>query len=397
MSTDFQTGIFKGDDSFDTGKKAALKASEKLDGEPHFAVVFSSSEYNYDEAISGVRSVVGDAELMGCSTAGEFTEEDVKTGSVGVALISSDNYKFFTGIGKGLKEDVGKAIKNASSDFPEMLKDFPYKTVINLHDGLAGKGTQVTWKTLEILGQDVKLVGGSAGDDLKFNETKVFQDGKTETDAVALGMMASKEPITVAVEHGHEPISEPLDVTKSEDGMIYELNGRPAIEVLKEQAREDAMEEFGIDVDELEPGTDEWTKFMTNYEVGIEATQGYKIRWVGLTKSDEGPLKTACEVPEGSVVRITKGTKKDQIEASRKAARKAMEIAGDRDIAGALIFECAVRCAILGDDFPKAVEAMKDELDMPLLGFETYGEIAVERGQMSGFHNTTTVVMLIPK
>jgi len=32
---------------------------------------------------------------------------------------------------------------------------------------------------------------------------------------------------------------------------------------------------------------------------------------------------------------------------------------------------------------------------IPLIGFETYGEIAMEIGQLSGFHNTTTVIMLI--
>ena len=31
---------------------------------------------------------------------------------------------------------------------------------------------------------------------------------------------------------------------------------------------------------------------------------------------------------------------------------------------------------------------------IPIIGFETYGEIGMEPTQMSGFHNTTTVVML---
>ena len=32
----------------------------------------------------------------------------------------------------------------------------------------------------------------------------------------------------------------------------------------------------------------------------------------------------------------------------------------------------------------------------PLAGFETYGEIALDVGAMSGFHNTTAVVLALP-
>lgn len=33
----------------------------------------------------------------------------------------------------------------------------------------------------------------------------------------------------------------------------------------------------------------------------------------------------------------------------------------------------------------------------PLAGFETYGEIALDAGDMSGFHNTTSVVLAFPR
>ena len=52
---------------------------------------------------------------------------------------------------------------------------------------------------------------------------------------------------------------------------------------------------------------------------------------------------------------------------------------------------------ILKDDFKKAVDAIKEVLNgIPLIGFETYGEIAMEEGQLSGYHNATTVVVLLP-
>ena len=67
-------------------------------------------------------------------------------------------------------------------------------------------------------------------------------------------------------------------------------------------------------------------------------------------------------------------------------------------VAGAIVFDCVCRGVILGDDFRRGIEAIASTLgDVPLLGFETYGEIAMSPGQFSGFHNTTTVVMLLPE
>jgi hypothetical protein len=53
---------------------------------------------------------------------------------------------------------------------------------------------------------------------------------------------------------------------------------------------------------------------------------------------------------------------------------------------------------ILDDRFTVAVKSTAHELgDVPLAGFETYGEIALDAGDMSGFHNTTTVVLALPR
>ena len=66
-------------------------------------------------------------------------------------------------------------------------------------------------------------------------------------------------------------------------------------------------------------------------------------------------------------------------------------------VAGALVFDCICRNLILEGDFSRAVLGMSEELGgAPLAGFETYGEIALDAGDMSGFHNTTSVVLAFP-
>jgi len=86
----------------------------------------------------------------------------------------------------------------------------------------------------------------------------------------------------------------------------------------------------------------------------------------------------------------------EQISSAKKAAEIALLAAKGARLAGAIVFDCVCRAVILGDGFSKAVNEIKNVLNVPLIGFETYGEIAMEIGQLSGFHNTTTVVLLIP-
>ncbi len=88
--------------------------------------------------------------------------------------------------------------------------------------------------------------------------------------------------------------------------------------------------------------------------------------------------------------------KEAQIASARKAAEVAFQATRGVKLAGAIVFDCVCRAVILEDDFSKAIDEIKDVLEVPLIGFETYGEIAMEIGQLSGFHNTTTVVLLIP-
>lgn len=61
------------------------------------------------------------------------------------------------------------------------------------------------------------------------------------------------------------------------------------------------------------------------------------------------------------------------------------------------MFDCACRKLLLGEQFVSAVHNISQELgDVPVAGFESYGEIALTDGEMSGFHNTTTVLLAFP-
>ncbi|WP_255151044.1 FIST signal transduction protein [Halorarius halobius] len=393
----FGTGLDRGDDGAAVARRATRAALSGVDGDPAYSVVFCSSRYDYETVVEGVREETGEAPLVGCSSAGEFTDRRVADGSVAVAVGGGGGHRFFTGLGTGLRDDETAAVREAAGSLPTQVPDYPHRSVVNLHDGLAGKGEELSLTCLNALGQNVRFAGGSAGDDLNMERTCVFRDDTVAEDAVALGQFASTSPPVISVEHGHEPISPPLTVTRAEGNTVHELDGRPAFEVWKEHVAGRVREEMDCHVENLDPGTDAFAAALTNYVFGLETGTGLKIRWPGPTTRADGPIEFTCSIPEGTVLRVAASSTDEQVASAREAARSAAELAGDTDVAGALVFDCICRSTSLGDRFAEAVDAIDDELGVPFIGFETYGEMAMERGQLSGYHNTTTVIMLLPE
>lgn len=400
MSTKFGTAILKGDDSYQTGRQVAKNALAKIgDKKVDFSVVFVSSKYDYAQVIKGIREETGNAPLIGCSTAGEFTEEKVEKDSVACALISSDTHKFFTGMGKGIRKNEIDCLKDAVAKLPQQksMKDYPVNSFIVLLDGLSGKGEEVSLAAISLLGSNIRIAGGSAGDDLKFKETSTFSNDTASSDSISVASIFSKTGPTIGIDHGHTPVSIPYTVTKAIGNKIYELDGKPAMKVWLDATREPAKQ-IGIDVDKLWQQPDQIGKFSFIFEGGLKTGKGYKIRWSGLGPDTKDHLPFVCSIPEGAVMRVMTGTKESQIASARNAARYALENLNGKKPAGAIVFDCVVRGAILGNEFSTAIDEIKKVLgNIPIVGFETYGEIGLEEGQLSGFHNTTTVVLLFPE
>jgi methyl-accepting chemotaxis protein len=203
----------------------------------------------------------------------------------------------------------------------------------------------------------------------------------------------SKSRLGLGVCHGQTPLSAPLRVTKAEGNVVYEIEGRPAWDVWREQTRESARVN-GIDVDHLDPKAE--IDYLLRYQAGLANGAEYKVR-APLSRK-QGAIHFACGIPEGTVIRVTESVPEGQITSAREAARRARASLGGRPVAGAIVFDCICRNLILRSDFGRAVRGMAEELgDVPLAGFETYGEIAMDAGDMSGFHNTTSVVLAFPR
>lgn len=363
-----------------------------VNSDPSLIFVFASTKQPLTELCQLFANNFQGAVILSSSTSGEFIETGDDKGSV-AAIALSGEFKVSAGIGTGLKNDAEGAISQALSNHPSEESGYPYKTAIMLIDPLAGNGEEATLLAAAMLGEQVQLAGGAAADDLAMKSTHVGLGTNVSTDAVVIAQIYSKSPLGIGVCHGHIPISAPMRVTKAKDNIVQEVDGRPAWQVWVEKTRDIALRQ-GIHVDTLSAG--EIGAYLLRYEAGLSVGDDYKIR-APLAKNDDGSIAFACGIPEGTVFRITESIESKQLQSAQEAARQAREkLKGEA--AAAVVFDCICRNLILTNEFSSAIRAISQELgNVPLAGFETYGEIALNIGDMSGFHNTTSVVLAFPK
>jgi hypothetical protein len=390
MATRMSVGHAKGTDAKAMGRKAAEEARERLGADPILGIAFCTSKIDQSALAGGLCDVLGDAPVIGCSSAGEFVTDRISDGGLAVALLASDEMAVSVGIGEGLRANTARAVRQLCAELKKNAKAPPagatHRTVLLLSDGMAGNGEGLVDTMAMELGGGVTLAGGAAGDDAAFKETSVFLNRRVARDAAVAAELVSKKKIGVGVYHGWCAASAPGTVTKAEGGKLIEIDGKPAIEMYRAYAKK-----LGVQLTK-----ENQNHFVFTHELGIVLMNNeLKVR-APLSVNDDGSINCATEVPVGQQVRVVEGDHEAIISAAKTAAEQAVLGIGGQKAAGAIVFDCVARKLVLGDGFKREVQAFQDVVKAPVMGFNTYGEIARVRGQLSGFHNTTAVVAVVP-
>jgi methyl-accepting chemotaxis protein len=393
MTTRVRSALARG-----TASQAAAALASQLQpsgsGEtPALIFAFASLQQPLDIMLPELAARFPRSAVLGASTAGEFTERgDTKDAACALAL--SGDYRVFAGIGTGLAADPERALGHALEGQPMQLHGYRHRSAVLLLDPLAGNGEETTLLASALLGDNVSLAGGAAGDYLAMKQTLVGCGSRVASDAVVLAQIFSKRPLGIGISHGHRAMSDSLRVTSSHGNTVQTIDGRPAWDVWRERTAPAAALR-GVDVSRLP--ADQIPAFLLQYEAGLSVGGEIKIR-APLSLGENGAIHFACGIPTGTVFRLTESEPERQIASAREAARRALARLGGAKPAGAVVFDCICRNLILGERFGTAVRAISEELgQVPIAGFETYGEIALDVGDMSGFHNTTSVVLAFPE
>lgn len=406
MATDFATGFGMGETGEEAGRNAANRALSGMSVDaPDFGVVFSSPKYDCADVIPGIRSITGDCDLIGSTAQGIFTGDGIHTSfarggnGVTVALVASDDIRFFTGIGRELSNDLEAGVSEAAEGLPSSVDGYPNLT------GLLFSSSPIRREEIGMLTYQqvpIQWAGGGASDVSQEN-VAVFTGDEIASDGVALAVFASKYPAGVGVGHAHEPIGGSYTVTKSDENFVYELDGEPAYEVWKRAFDELVAEQFGYHIEDVEDDQPRLMQVMAEMAFGIRTGDDeYKIRTplktVYLDESDAaaGALYLGGSIPEGVVLHRMGSSETRTIERGKEAVRQATADMDRGPVAGALAFDCACGELVLGREYNRLTEAISDSIGAPLAGFQSAGQACFNRTDMRGQHSVATSLFLFP-
>lgn len=393
--TKIGNGISNNPNTIIATREAINNAINMIDNHiPDLVIVFSSTNYDLELVLKTIKEIAKTDMIIGASSAGEFTQNKAITSGISITTIKSDSMIFELSKADNFKNRFSEVAEECFSTFRDdakkmLQKGFSYPSVLIMSDGLASsRGEELVKNIYAKTGILSQIAGGAAGDDGKFKETKVLFKEKAITGAVVFLKIFSKDKIGLGVSHGMEKASKQMRATKSEDAILYELDGKPAFEVYKEYA-----ESCGVTLTE-----ENTINFLINNELAIQDLTFSKIR-APMFPNPDGSLVMAAEVPNGAPVAIVNSKKDLLLKAAKTAAEEAKKNLGNKSCSGVLVFECLCRQAILGTEFFKEVQEISNVFgsSVPVSGFSTYGEIAKYGGSLNGFHNSTVVVCAFPE
>jgi len=351
-------------------------------------ILFSSSRHEYETLLRTITDSFPVEQLVGCSSAGEFVGTKHGEGSVTAIAFRSGEMAFSSGLGTNLSASPRDAAAGMLGSFRGLNNnDYRYKYALVLNDALAGYAEELIQQIAIQSGGRYQLFGGGAGDDAAFRRTHVFF-GKEAHSNAAVGLeILSNKPLGIGVRHGWVPATSPFRVTEAKGNAVYSLNATPVEDVVHEYAAS-TQQEF----DRTDP-----LPFLLHNILGLKTDAGYKLR-VPLGFGADGSLTCAAEVPTGAAVSIMSSDGTSAAHAAAEATRDAISQLEGNKPGAALFFDCVATRLRVGKGFGNELGAVEQVLgSIPLVGCNTYGQIARADGQFSGFHNCTAIVCVIPE
>jgi len=267
--------------------------------EAGLVIVFASSRFNLDQLGAALQDRFGPATVIGCTTAGEIGPVGYLDGSLSGVSIHRDDITFEV----ALMESLSRFEFGAGQRFAHKLKETLCQRVPTLApenafafmliDGLCGREEVVTRAFYDGLG-GMALIGGSAGDDQAFVETRVLCDGRFVSDAALLLVVTTPFLFEVFKTQHFVSGDDRMVVTAAIPAkrIVIEINGCPAAE---EYARA-----VGRDLDRLD------SMVFAAYPVVVRIGNADFVRSIQKVNPD-GSLTFYCAIDEGIVFKVAQG------------------------------------------------------------------------------------------
>lgn len=169
--------------------------------------------------------------VLACSSAGGFSFAGYDDQSVIAIAFPATSFAakavWLTRLRQHMALDWMTTLRNLSDGFSARLGQNRFGLL--LIDGASGREEVVT-ATIDATIPELLVLGGSAGDGLRFGQTRLAMDGDERPESALFCMIATDFDIEEIVFDHFHPVGEPMVVTDADpdNRIIHEINAEPA-------------------------------------------------------------------------------------------------------------------------------------------------------------------------
>jgi hypothetical protein len=320
------------------------------------------------------------AAILGCSTSGEIVSETVVDDSIIATAVNFEHTRL-RAASAAITE--AKSSYEVGGELARQLKDASLRHVFVLSDGLNVNGSDLARGLASGVSEGVSITGGLSGDGTDFAETWVITDDAAGSQRVAaVGLYGDHLRVGYASMGGWQPFGPLRTITRAEGNVLYELDGRSALDLYKTYLGEHAAEL---------PASGLLFPIVVAQEPGGEGV----VRTVLSVNEQDKSMTFAGDIPQGGTAQLMKTKVDDLVEGATAAAEASLRGLGDTRPDLALLVSCVGRKLVMKQRVEEEVEAIRDVFgaDTKIAGFYSYGELCPFReGGDCRLHNQTMTI-----
>jgi hypothetical protein len=344
-------------------------------------LVFGSTDLlKQSPLLKELAGVYTNAHFVGCSTGGEICGTTVYDDSLTTVAVHFEKTTIRT-----YEVDASSISESflAGERLAALVNPANLSHLFVLSKGVTVNGSELVKGLEKNLPENVIITGGLAGDGPKFQETLTFSDGVPKNNVIsAIAFYGHKLKIGYGSVGGWDPFGPERIVTRSKGGVLYELDGKNALEIYKQYLGEHAK---GLPATGL------------MFPLGIRGQEAATslVRTILATNDKEQSITFAGDVPEGYHARLMKVNYERMIDAAAQAAKNCQETIDCPKVELAILVSCVGRKWVLKQRIEEELDAVRETFgkDTVLTGFYSYGEIAPLAGtRQCALHNETMTI-----
>lgn len=369
-------------DAPDAVREAVGQCEGQLGGAvPRAALVFASIELDHPPILAHLRERFPGIEVVGCTTDGEMSSvRGFHESSLVITLIASDTVEIVAAVGREVSADP-RARAAAAAAAAKARCTAEVRCCITLPESLTTSAVAILEGLGSELGDACAIVGGLAGDQVKFAGTRQFFGTEVLHDAVPVLLLAGPVLCSHGVASGWSPLGKRAEVTRAEANVVHRIGDQSALDYYRRY------------IGEQNTPTGEYA--LAVFEPGRES---FYLRAPLSSDPATGSVTFFGDVPLGATVQLTQTKREDIVAACVSSVQQALSSYPGAEPTAALCFSCAGRRHILGARASEELDAVRAGLarDIPVAGFYAYSEIGpTDRGRPAQLHNETFVTLLL--